>query len=171
MLGRAMSAALPQNVLRQGVTVDEGRALVEALRAAFGSPEIGRRVDMHAARLAESFWQMVPARTQRRLQELLSGGIAPYEELVSRAEQSGRRVGMFLAGDFGFAARVAVAETAPQLEQALSTANLRAVCEQSPPLTDLVRLAISREYADARWHVVAPPSQRGTMPSGRFSLF
>jgi tetratricopeptide (TPR) repeat protein len=171
MLGRAMSAALPQNVLRQGVTAREGAALVEALRAAFGSPEIGRRVDVHAARLAESFWQMVPARTQRRLQELLSGGIAPFEELLARAEQSGRRVGMFLAGDFGFAARVAVAETAPQLEQALSTANLRSVCEQSPPLTDLVRLAISREYADARWHVVAPPTQRGTMPSGRFSLF
>ncbi len=171
-LGRAISAAMPHNVLRLGLPARDGRALVEALRAAFGTPEIGRRVDVHAARMAESFWQIVPARAQRRLQELLgSGSFAEYDELVSRAHQSGRRVGMFLAGDFACAARVVVAEMAPHLEPSLSTANLRSLCDELPALADLVRLAISREYADARWHVVAPPSQRGTMPSGRFSLF
>ena len=64
-------AALPHNVLRLGLPPTEGRALVEAMRAAFGPPEIGRHVDAPAARLAESFWQIIPARTQRRLQELL----------------------------------------------------------------------------------------------------
>jgi tetratricopeptide (TPR) repeat protein len=171
-LGRALSAAMPHNVLRLGLSARDGRALVEALRAAFGTPEIGRRVDAHAARLAESFWQMVPARAQRRLQELLgSGGSAEYEDLVGRAQQSGRRVGMFLAGDFGCAARVVVAESAPHLESALSTQGLRQLCDELPALADLARLAVSREYADARWHVVAPPTPRGTMPSGRFSLF
>jgi tetratricopeptide (TPR) repeat protein len=172
VLGRALSAAMPQNVLRLGLPARDGRALVEALRAAFGSPEIGRRVDSHAARMAESFWQIVPARAQRRLQELLgSGGAAEYEELVARAQQSGRRVGMFLAGDFACAARVVVAESAPHLEGLLSPQHLRSACEQLPALADLARLAVSREYADARWHVVAPPPKRGSMPSGRYSLF
>jgi hypothetical protein len=171
-LGRAMASAMPHNVLRLGLSARDGRALVEALRAAFGTPEIGRRVDAHAARMAESFWQIVPARAQRRLQELLgAGGAAEYEDLIARAHQSGRRVGMFLAGDFACAARTLVAETAPHLERSLSTQNLRALCDELPALADLVRLAVSREYADARWHVVAPPTQRGTLPSGRFSLF
>jgi tetratricopeptide (TPR) repeat protein len=170
-LGRALSAAMPHNVLRLGLPPRDGRALIEALRAAFGSPEIGRRVDVNAARMAESFWQIVPARAQRRLQELLGAGTpGEYEDLVGRAEQSGRRVGMFLAGDFGLAARVLVAESAPQLAASLSPHHLRALCDELPALADLVRLAVSREYADARWHVVAPP-QRGTGPSGRFSLF
>jgi hypothetical protein len=172
VLGRALSAAMPHNVLRLGLPARDGRALVEALRAAFGSPEIGRRVDSHAARMAESFWQIVPARAQRRLQELLgSGGAAEYEDLVARAQQSGRRVGMFLAGDFACAARVVVAESAPHLEGLLSPQHLRSACEQLPALADLARLAVSREYADARWHVVAPPPKRGSMPSGRYSLF
>ncbi|MGH7435808.1 MAG: hypothetical protein ACRENE_09050, partial [Polyangiaceae bacterium] len=172
VLGRALAAALPHNVLRLGLPARDGRALVEALRAAFGSPEIGRRVDAHAARMAESFWQIVPARAQRRLQELLgSGGAAEYEDLVARAQQSGRRVGMFLAGDFSCAARAVVAESAPHLDTLLSPQHLRSACEQLPALADLARLAVSREYADARWHVVAPPPKRGTMPSGRFSLF
>ena len=131
VLGRALSAAMPHNVLRLGLPARDGRALVEALRAAFGSPEIGRRVDSHAARMAESFWQIVPARAQRRLQELLgSGGAAEYEDLVARGQQSGRRVGMFLAGDFACAARVVVAESAPHLEGLLSPQHLRSACEQ-----------------------------------------
>ncbi|MGH7296892.1 MAG: hypothetical protein ACRELB_18275, partial [Polyangiaceae bacterium] len=104
-LGRGMSAALPPNVLRLGLPPVEGRALVDAVRAAFGPPDIGRRVDARAARLAESFWQIIPARTQRRLQELLGAAeVAEYEVLVARAHQSGRRVGMFLGGDFAVAA-------------------------------------------------------------------
>ena len=78
---------------------------------------------------------------------------------------------MFLAGDFACAARAVVAESAPQLDALLSPQHLRSACEQLPALADLARLAVSREYADARWHVVAPPPKRGTMPSGRFSLF
>jgi tetratricopeptide (TPR) repeat protein len=170
-LGRGMSAALAQNVLRLGLPATEGRAVVDALRAAFGPPEIGRRVDPRAARLAESFWHIVPARTQRRLQEMLSSASpADYEQLVTGAQQSGRRVGMFLAGDLACAARVLMAELAPRLEGTLLIDNLRHLCEELPLLADLLRLAVIREYADARWHAV-PPSPRGSMPTGRFNLF
>jgi hypothetical protein len=171
-LGQGLSAVLPQNVMRLGVSPSEGAALVEAIRAAFGPPEIGRKVDAHAARLAQSFWQTVPARTQRRLQELLSTSPFPDQaELASRAAQSGRRVGMFLAGDFGWAARQLLAETRTPIGAALSLDMLRSLCDDLPSLADLLRLAVSPEYAEARWHVVAPSSQRGMLPSGRFSLF
>jgi hypothetical protein len=171
-LGRGMSAALPQNVLRLGLPQPEGRALLGAMRAAFGPPELGRRVEGRAARLAESFWQIVPARTQRRLQELLGSSLFDdeYEELVAFAHQSGRRVGMFLAGDFGFAARSLLAETASPTAEPPSLATLRGLCEDVPQLADLLRLAISPEYADARWHPVAPTSPRGNVPSGRFRI-
>ena len=171
-LGRGLSAAISHNVLRLGVSPTEGVALVDAIRAAFGPPEIGRRVDAHAARLAQSFWQTVPARTQRRLQELLGGGALPdHPELVARAEQSGRRVGMFLAGDFAWAARQLVAESPEHVGVAPSLDSLRDLCDRLPALADLLRLAVSPEYAEARWHVVAPASQRGMLSTGRFSLF
>ena len=171
-LGRGLSAAMSHNVLRLGVSPTEGAALVDAIRAAFGPPDAARRVDAHAARLAQSFWQTVPARTQRRLQELLGGGLFPdHPELVARAEQSGRRVGMFLAGDFAWAVRQLVAESPVHTGVAPSLDTLRALCESLPPLADLLRLAVSPEYAEARWHVVAPSAQRGTLSSGRFSLF
>jgi hypothetical protein len=170
-LGQGLSAALPQNVLRLGVSPEEGAALIDAIRAAFGPPEIGRRVDAHAARLAQSFWQTVPTRAQRRLQELLANGNLPdYEELALRAQQSGRRVGMFLAGDFAWAARQLVAESS-RVDVALSLQALRALCEELPMLADLLRLAVSPEYAAARWHVLAPASQRGMLASGRFGPF
>ncbi|HEX3769684.1 MAG TPA: hypothetical protein VHV30_02410 [Polyangiaceae bacterium] len=170
-LGWGLSGALPHNVLRLAVSPGEGMGLVEAMRAAFGPPEIGRRVDAHAARLAQSFWQTVPARTQRRLQELLGGGTFPdYAQLVTRAQQSGRRVGMFLAGDFAWAAHQLLAEATGE-RAPLSLSTLRALCDELPDLADLLRLAVSPEYAEARWHVVAPSSQRGMLSSGRYSLY
>jgi hypothetical protein len=101
------------------------------------------------------------------------GGAAnmDYDKLVVSAQQSGRRVGMFLAGDLGCAARVLVAESAPRLKGDLVIDNLRHLCDELPLLADLLRLAMSREYADARWHADVPPSPRAPMPTGRFNLF
>jgi hypothetical protein len=175
--GWGLSTAMPHNVLRVAVTPSEGNALVEAVRAAFGPPEIGRRVDAHAARLAQSFWQTVPARAQRRLQELLATTAFPdHPELSARGDQSGRRVGMFLAGDFAFAARQVVSDSAVAMSNdrgrardggVLTLDSLRSLCEELPSLADLLRLAVSPEYAEARWHVVAPATQRGMLSSGR----
>jgi hypothetical protein len=171
-LGRGMASALPHNVLRLGLPPAEGRALVAAMRAAFGPPDIGQRVEPRAARLAESFWQIVPARTQRRLQELLGTAlVAEYEELVARAHQCGRRVGLFLAGDFALAARALLTESGARTDEPPSRRSLRHLCDEVPALADLLRLAVSPEYASARWHDVAPQSPRGTLSSGRFSLF
>ncbi|HEY5242578.1 MAG TPA: hypothetical protein VIJ22_13960, partial [Polyangiaceae bacterium] len=96
-------------------------------------------------------------------------GVAEYEELVARAHQSGRRVGFFLSADFASASRTLLAELG--IVEAPSLASLRGLCEEVPALADLLRLAVSPEYANARWHVVAPNAPRGTSSSGRFSLF
>jgi tetratricopeptide (TPR) repeat protein len=175
-LGRGMAAAMPQSVLRLGLPPVEARAVLDAMRAAFGPPEMGRRVDARAARLAESFWQIMPARAQRRLQELLGavreGEHLEYEDLVARAHQAGRRVGLFLAGDFAYVVRLLLSESSSRAEyQPPSLTTLRGLCEALPAMADLLRVAVSPEYAQARWHAVAPAAPRGTMSSGRFSLF
>jgi tetratricopeptide (TPR) repeat protein len=178
-LGRGLTAALPHNVLRQALPEVEGRAVIEALRTAFGPPMVGRQVDPRVARLSESFWQIIPASAQRRLQELLrSAELANYEVLVEAAVQSGRRVGMFLAGDFACAARIVMAESAGRAAapSALGLAtpsldNLGELCSALPALADLLRLAVRSEYADARWHSFGSASPRRAASSGRFSLF
>jgi hypothetical protein len=171
-LGAGLAAALPHNVLRRALPRVEGRAVVEAMRTAFGPPGLGRQVDARVARLAESFWQIIPASAQRRLQELLrSANVADYGELVEASLQSGRRVGMFLAGDFACAARALLAESGNSNAPVPSLGNLRELCSSMPALADLLRLAVRSEYADARWHSVASASQRRTGSSGRFSLF
>ena len=178
-LGRGLTAALPHNVLRQALTEVEGRAVIEALRTAFGPPELGRQVDARVARLAESFWQIIPASAQRRLQDLLrTAALADHGQLVEAALQSGRRVGMFLAGDFACAARNLLAEstahdeaTRELLAAPPSLETLRELCLAVPALADLLRLAVGSEYADARWHSLGSASPRRTASSGRFSLF
>jgi tetratricopeptide (TPR) repeat protein len=167
-LGRGMSGALPQNVLCLGLPNVEGRRLVEALRTAFGPPESTRSVNSPAAKMAEALWQLLPPRTQRRMQQLLGGGAFPeYENLVARARQSGRRVGMFLSGDFAHAARTLLSECAESCE-APTPENLGTLCRRIPELADLLCLAVSREYACARWRDAGPPASRTA--SGRFSL-
>lgn len=167
--GRGMASAISQNVLRLGLPPSEGRVVLGALLTAFGPTEHGARPQGPAAPMAESFWQFLPPRTQRRMQRLLgAGGVPEYDELVASARQSARRVGMFLAGDFGYAARVTVAECAPDVRLA-SASELRQACEKTPQLADLLRLAVSPEYASARWY--DGDAAGGRSPSGRFSLF
>jgi hypothetical protein len=174
-LGRGLAAALPHHVLRQALPEGEGRAVIDALQTAFGAPERGRQVDARVARLAESFWQIIPASAQRRLQDLLrSTVLGDHDELVENARQSGRRIGMFLAGDFACAARSLLSESIvhdiPTVTPP-SLGNLRELCLAVPALADLVRLAVRSEYADARWHSIGSASPRRTVSSGRFSLF
>ena len=171
-LGAGLASALPHNVLRRALSKLEGRAVVDAMRTAFGPPGLERQVDARVARLAESFWQIIPASAQRRLQELLrSANVADYGELVEASLQSGRRVGMFLSGDFACAARSLLAESGSGNVREPTLGNLRELCSGMPALADLLRLAVRPEYADARWHSVASASQRRTGSSGRFSLF
>jgi len=120
--------------------------------------------------MAESLWQVLPPPTQRRTQQLLASGSFPdYGELLARAHQSGLRVGMFLAGDFGIAARMVLAESGTRMD-APTPDNLRDLCQSVPALADLLRLAINPQYANARWRD-EEDAAASRSPSGRFSLF
>ncbi|MBS2012797.1 MAG: hypothetical protein JST00_07925 [Deltaproteobacteria bacterium] len=177
MLGQAIACVLPQNLLPAGLSPLDSKMLWEVLGTAFGprtqSAELRARPQPSHARLAEDLWQTLPGKSQRRLQELLaSNEHAPLELALERARQSGRRIGMFLTGDFAHAARALVAEypllDGADLERPGGLARLAA---ELPALADLYRLAVRPEYADARWHVPPPLSQRfpfnnqgGSMP-------
>jgi hypothetical protein len=133
---------------------------------AFGPPGLVT-VDRKDAQLADMLWQTLAPRTQRRLKELLAPSDAtPFELVIERARQSGRRVGMFLTGDFAHAARTIISDfpqaDAGELER---PGGLERLCAQLPSLADLLRLAVRPEYADARWHLPTPASQR--LASGR----
>ena len=165
-LGEALSRVLPQNALVLGLGEAEARSLWGVILGAFGPPGLVT-VDRKDAQLADMLWQTLAPRTQRRLKELLAASDAtPFELVLERAKQSGRRVGMFLTGDFGHAARK-VLEDFPQAnaEELERPGGLERLCAQLPSLADLLRLAVRPEYADARWHLPTPASKR--LASGR----
>jgi hypothetical protein len=166
VVGQALSCVLPQNALVLGLAQDEARALWGVILGAFGPPGLVT-VDRKDAQLADILWQTLAPRTQRRLKQLLAGVDAtPFELVLERARQSGRRVGMFLTGDFAHAARRVLADF-PQAnpEELERPGGLERLCAQLPSLADLLRLAVRPEYADARWHLPTPAAQRLT--SGR----
>jgi hypothetical protein len=167
-----MAAALPPNVLVLGLPEPDARVAYEAVLGAFGPPEYSRSMDHLSGPVAEMLWQTLNARTQRKLKELMEAGArTDFDLLLERARQSGRRVGFFLTGDFGFAARALLGEYVRiDVETLEEPGGLAALCTQFPSLADLYRLAVRPEYADARWNPVPPASQRGTLNSGRFSL-
>jgi hypothetical protein len=172
-LGQALSAALPQNVLLMGLPERDGRSMWRAVLGAFGPPGFGRELDVASGRLAESFWQSFPSKTQRRLQELLrDAAVIQYDVLAEAARQSSRRTGLFLSGDFNLAVRKVLDELdvldAPAL---ISELGVDGLCARFGAIADLLRLAVSAAYADARWTPLPPASQRGKLlPSGRYKF-
>ena len=170
-LGRSMSAAMPHNALLLGPSESEAKTVWSAVLGAFGPPEHGRPVDSASARLAENFWQTLAPRTQRRLQEILaSSGPSDFDVAIERARQSGWRVALFLTGDFALVVSALVADLDPGAGP-VTADNLGRFCQTVPGVSDLFALAISPEYADARWQPMAPASRRGTMAGGRLSSF
>jgi hypothetical protein len=161
ILGRALAAVLPQNALVLGLPLEEARSLWTVLLGAFGPPGLVA-VDRKDAQLADMLWQTLAPRTQRRLKELLASSEAtPFELVLERGRQSGRRVGMFLTGDFAHAVQTVRADFPPSAAVDLERpGGLEKLCAQLPAVADLLRLAVRPEYADARWHLPTPASQR-----------
>ena len=124
-------------------------------------------LDKDASKLAEQFWSTVPPRAQRKLKELLANsGAQDFDVILAAARQSARRVALFVSGDFGFAARAFLGER--RVDPTVAEGDgLRMLCAEHSPLADLFRLAVSPEYADARWHAVGPGSQRNPASGGR----
>ena len=168
-LGYALGASMPQCALLLGLPDGEVRVLWRAMFAAFGPPEHGKLGDAAAMKLVQGFWNGVPPRTQRRLQDFLARAPDDVDAAISRARQSARRTGLFLCGDFAFVARAVLQEHAPDGALA-TTSDLRLRCAEHGALADLLRLAVSPEYADARWRPMPEGGGRATFPSGRYRL-
>jgi tetratricopeptide (TPR) repeat protein len=170
-LGQGLAGALPTGVLTAAPRFEDGQAQWDALLAAFGPPESSRLVGRASGRLAEALWQALPARTQRRLQTMLSSvEHEDFERSVLRVRQAGYRVGMFLAGDFGVAGRALVLESSGRGSgpPTLGGHSLRHLCATQPGILDLFQLAVSPEYADARWRTTPSSQSKLRTTSGRF---
>lgn len=167
-LGAALLAALPEHALIFGLQEAQLRSLLAATCSAFGPPD-GPVASSSIAALAGSLWQTLPARAQRRLKELCAN---PADFSLERASAAARRIslraGLFLCGNLGIAFwEVAAAEQLALDTPIDSFDALAAACERHPAILDLVALAISPEFADARWR----PGERGKpSPSGTFRL-
>jgi hypothetical protein len=175
-LGQALAGAMPTGVLLASPTLEEGREHWAALLAAFGPPESSRSVARGSGHLAEALWQSLPARTQRRLQTMLASvSREDFEPAVQRVRLAGHRVGLFLTGDFGVVGRALMLDAPGGVGSGPATLvgqSLREVCANDaryPGVLDLFHLAVSSEYADARWRVASPSSSpRLKASSGRF---
>jgi hypothetical protein len=84
-----------------------------------------------------------------------------YEGAIEGTRKIMRRAGLFAAGDLAIAVRMTVNELALPLDIPLADPDgLAAACRAHPAIADLVRLATSSEYADARWQPAAPHDRR-----------
>ena len=167
-LGQALALTLPTNVVSLGLPEGQAHHVFRALMGAFGPPESSRAMNKESGRLAESLWHVLPPRTQRRLQALLGPvQMDDFSALLGRAWQSAHRVGLFLAGDFKAAVRSVLAEEPRGDDEdppSLYGADWMALCQANPVVADLFRLAVSPEYAEARWRAPVHPA-RGTRSS------
>ena len=101
-LGRGLSAAMSHNVLRLGGLADRGRRArrrdARGVRSARRSGAASMRTRLGSR--SRSGRPSRPGRSDACRSSSAAGSFPDHPELVARADQSGRRVGMFLAGDF-----------------------------------------------------------------------
>jgi hypothetical protein len=163
LLGAGLIGAHPSHCLLLGQSEAAARTTWQALLSAFGPPEHGRGVSAEVGRLAASLWQSIPRAAQRRLGELLGSAPPSFEVALEGARQVARRAGLYLSGDLAAAVRATLAEGG----EAAVVADLFAACAEHASVADLVRLATSPEFAEARWRTI-PIQRRGTPSSGGF---
>jgi len=153
LLGKALAAALPSNALLFGLPEGGARRVWSAIVAGFGPPNNETEIDQAGEALVETLQQTIPARIQRRIKELLEqDSSTDFDLVMDRALQSGRRLGHFLTGDFAHSARSLIREY-PDVDTSFLDAQggLEWMCSTLPSLSDLYRLAIRPEFADARF--------------------
>jgi tetratricopeptide (TPR) repeat protein len=169
-LGQALALTLSPNIISLGLSPTDARNAFRAIMGAFGPPESSRAMNKESGRLAEALWHVLPPRTQRRLQALLGPvSLSDFELAPGRAWQSAHRLGLFLAGDFKTAVSSVLASRARadgNEPPSLHATDWMALCHENAAVADLFQLAVSPEYAEARWR---PAARRSTPPSAPMS--
>jgi len=152
-LGAALVAAWPEHALALGLPEAQLRSLLLTLIGAFGPPIDGPVSSHGTAALAASLWQSLPVRAQRRMRDLCQHPVdLTPERVLDAARRASRRAGLFLSGDLGCALREVIEADALPLPGPLDSFQALAdACSQHPQVFDLLALAVSPEYAEARW--------------------
>lgn len=161
-IGAALASAMPAHALIAALPRERAQTVLSAVLAAYGPPSNMPRYPAVAA-IAETLWQLLPARAERYMRDLCArvGAQAfDYEPVVEHQKLLVRRAGLFVSGDLELAVYRYFAEERLSPPVAIDSAGgLAAICAAHPTVADLVRLAISPDYAKARWHVPSGPSQ------------
>ena len=101
------------------------------------------------ARLAELLWKNVPPRAQRRLTELCAQGSLSRSEALKSAQRAAARAGLYATGNL---ATALLKLTSPaKAAQLVEPGGLALLCKSDPAAADLLRLATSPQYAEARF--------------------
>lgn len=160
-VGAMLAATMPEHALLYGSPESQAESVLRGLALAFGPPQREKKNLVAAATIAEVLWQSVPTRSQRRLRALCDPERLDYEVALGAARRVVRRAGLLVSGDLAVALREAAADEGISLPALGDARELAALAAASPALTDLVRFAISREYAQTRWRVVTRPGRPG----------
>ena len=163
-VGFALAAASPERALAFGLPEAQLATLLTAIELAFGKSTSEQRPAPSVATLAESLWQALPARAQRRIGELAANrGDFEVQTVARAARRAARRAGLFVSGSLGTAVReLALADGLGLSVPLESPDGLDAAARAHPEIADLVQLATSREFADARWHGHDPRGRRSS---------
>ncbi|MFO0680100.1 MAG: hypothetical protein U0169_26495 [Polyangiaceae bacterium] len=156
VLGAALSAAATPNVLVRGLPLEEGRLVWTAATSTFGPQPLSSE-GAPWARYADAFQRLVSPAGQRRLREIFAqGNIPSFDAVEAAARLAGQRVGFFLSGDLGETIRAIVGTRRPSLAPRRRDPEAFAELVRSLPyVADLHRLALSSEFAAARWQIEA----------------
>jgi hypothetical protein len=148
--GAMLMATAPEFAILFGADPSKVRTLLEALLVSFAPPS-NVRPNPAATRLAALLWESIPARGQRRLSQLCAEpDLLAFDRVVSQARFVLRRAGLVVCADI-WTAVVATGEE-EGFAPPDSLAALAECCRRSPAVADLVRLAVSPEYAEVRWN-------------------
>jgi cellulose synthase operon protein C len=174
LLGASLTGAMPEHALVNALNEEALRTLIDALQAAFGPVANLPRGNAAVARLGQNLWQLVPPRADRRLRELcVNPELITYEAAVGGTRQAMRRAGLFAVGALSTVLKLVAFEHSFQLPRATLPSGapssndmlllpdaLTQICEAHAVAADLYRLAISTEFAEARWLPAAAPERR-----------
>lgn len=145
-------ASRPEFALLYGLSPGDVKDLLAAVLAAFGPPGRVKAPATDVLSYAERLWEGVPARIQRRLQELtVQPELIDYDVAFGATNSALWRAGLFAAGDLGVSLLQVCAQE--QLDPTLlrSASGLQSLCEDNARVAAVVRFATSVEYAEARW--------------------
>ncbi|MFO7179427.1 MAG: hypothetical protein DIU78_012075 [Pseudomonadota bacterium] len=162
-LATMLLGTLPPFLLLFGASEAQARAVLQALRFAFGPPRPGSN-SAGVPALAEIFWESIPARHQRRLREICEDNSAlEYDRAMALASIAARRAGLLVTGDLGLSLRETCIEERIALDRLSSEADLGELCATDASIRSLFQMATSLEYAEVRFR---PARSRGGRPDG-----